>query len=128
MMIRVLRGANPATMPFVLASKHQLVVDLDAAQAYGVTVPAAVMNRADSCPAPHLEQLVLAATTDIRAIPDQTREARKQSIEFWLVAISQGAFCIATPRGACICRHAFCALPTSLPTEASRSAQRLRHR
>lgn len=48
LMIRVLRGEAPAGMPFQAASKRQLVIDLKAAREFGITIPAAVLARADS--------------------------------------------------------------------------------
>jgi ABC-type uncharacterized transport system substrate-binding protein len=35
-------------MPFQAASKRQLVIDLKAAREFGITIPAAVLARADS--------------------------------------------------------------------------------
>jgi putative ABC transport system permease protein len=90
MMIRVLRGANPATMPFVLASRHQLVVDLDAAKAYGVTIPASVMNKADSVLGATPGTAGSAATTGSPAIQPAPVRRKNNPLEFWLVAITQG--------------------------------------
>lgn len=45
-MIRVLRGENPAQIPFAKSAHQQLFVDLDAARAFGVTIPDAVVKRA----------------------------------------------------------------------------------
>ena len=47
-MIRVLRGESPATIPFQPASLRHLVVDLDAAREFNVTIPDAIIARADS--------------------------------------------------------------------------------
>jgi putative ABC transport system substrate-binding protein len=44
---RILRGANPADLPIELPSKLEMVVNLKAAKALGVTVPRSVMLRAD---------------------------------------------------------------------------------
>ena len=46
LMIRVLRGANPATIPFQSVSIPQLIVDLKGAADFGITIPAAVVARA----------------------------------------------------------------------------------
>jgi ABC-type uncharacterized transport system substrate-binding protein len=47
-MIRVMRGESPATIPFQPASTRELVVDLDAAREFGVTIPDAIIARADT--------------------------------------------------------------------------------
>jgi putative ABC transport system permease protein len=89
-MIRVLRGANPATMPFVLGAKHELIVDLDAAKAYGVTVPASIVNRADSVLGTGAATAGVAATTGSPAIQPSPAHRGNNPLEFWLVAITQG--------------------------------------
>jgi ABC-type uncharacterized transport system substrate-binding protein len=47
-MIRVLRGESPANIPFQPASRRELVVDLDAAREFGVTIPESIIARADT--------------------------------------------------------------------------------
>ena len=47
-MIRVLRGTSPATIPFQSTNKARLDVDLAAAKRYGVVIPQAVIDRADN--------------------------------------------------------------------------------
>ena len=44
---RVLKGANPAELPIEQPSKFDLVVNLKAAKALGVTIPSSVLLRAD---------------------------------------------------------------------------------
>jgi ABC-type uncharacterized transport system substrate-binding protein len=46
MAVRVMRGENPATMPFVGYSKTKLIVNLDFARSMGFTIPPAVVGRA----------------------------------------------------------------------------------
>lgn len=48
LMIRVLRGESPADIPFQAAAKRILVIDLDAAREFGLTIPEALVARADS--------------------------------------------------------------------------------
>ncbi len=80
LMIRVLRGENPATIPFQATAKTNLVVDLAAAADFGVTVPQAVIARATS---------VLQATpTAAGATPPTRRE--NSPWDFWVAALVQG--------------------------------------
>jgi putative ABC transport system substrate-binding protein len=44
---RILRGANPAGLPLQLPSKYQLVINLKAAKAIGLSIPDAFLLRAD---------------------------------------------------------------------------------
>jgi ABC-type uncharacterized transport system substrate-binding protein len=45
---RVMRGESPATMPFVGVAKTRLMVNVAAAQAIGLTLPASLVARADA--------------------------------------------------------------------------------
>jgi putative ABC transport system permease protein len=87
-MIRVLRGADPATIPFQVAHRRVLLVDLDAAREYGVTIPAAIISRADSV----LGKSAVSAPSSIGASSVSPAHARRRSnpLEFWLVAVTQG--------------------------------------
>jgi ABC-type uncharacterized transport system, permease component len=87
-MIRVLRGADPATIPFQIARQRALVVDLNAAREYGVIIPAAIVNRADSV----LGRTAAPATSSVgaRAVAQQPAQRRSNPFEFWLVALTQG--------------------------------------
>jgi len=89
MMIRVLRGANPATMPFHAATLRTLVVDLDAAREYGVTVPAAIISRADSVLGTGAGTSASAVTTGSPAAQPTPRRGNNP-LEFWFVVITQG--------------------------------------
>ena len=85
MMIRILRGADPASIPFERANKRTLVVNLDAARDYGVTLPADLVNRADS----------IIGTNTVRAsvpgsVATPARQQGNNPLEFWIVAITQG--------------------------------------
>lgn len=44
---KLLRGANPADLPFEQASKFELVVNLNPAKALGITIPQSILVRAD---------------------------------------------------------------------------------
>jgi len=91
MMIRVLRGANPATMPFHIAQKRTLIIDLDAARQYGVTIPADVISRADTVyggsGSPNATQSSASSASAVQAPPPRRGS---NPFEYWLVAITQG--------------------------------------
>ncbi len=91
MMIRILRGADPATMPFHVADKRMLVVDLDAAHQYGLTLPASIINRADTV-LDVVGSIPKVATATASATQSPAQPARRGSnpFEYWLVAITQG--------------------------------------
>ncbi len=87
-MIRVLRGADPATIPFQSEKKRSLVVDLASARAYGVTIPPAILARADSVIGGNPEAKT--STAGPQAITQQPARRGNNPFEFWLVAITQG--------------------------------------
>jgi putative ABC transport system substrate-binding protein len=44
---KILKGANPANLPFEQADRIELIVNLRVAKALGLTIPASVLARAD---------------------------------------------------------------------------------
>ena len=44
---RILKGGKPADMPFELITRREFVINLKAADALGLTVPADLVKRAD---------------------------------------------------------------------------------
>ena len=47
MAAKVMRGANPATIPFQLVSRTKLIVNREAARDFGLRLPATLIKRAD---------------------------------------------------------------------------------
>ena len=87
-MIRVLRGADPAKIPFQAAHRRVMIVDLNAAREYGVTIPDAIVSRADSVVGNGAAQTQASAAAG--ANRPQHHGKGSNPLEFWLVAITQG--------------------------------------
>ena len=85
-MIRVLRGEDPAGIPFQVSKVRTFIVDLNAAREYGLTIPAAIVSRADSV----IPDSKVAAIGTQRADGQPTERRRGNPFDFWLVAITQG--------------------------------------
>lgn len=87
-MIRVLHGEDPATIPFQAAHRRVLLVDFDAARAYGVTVPEAIVSRADSVIG--TATVSASSSVSVGSVNPQPVRRRSNPLEFWLVAVTQG--------------------------------------
>jgi putative ABC transport system permease protein len=87
-MIRVLRGEDPADIPFQIAHKRGLIVDLNAARESGVTIPAEIVSRADSVIG--RSAVAPSSSAAVRAVTTRPVRERSNPLEFWLVAITQG--------------------------------------
>ncbi|HYV98448.1 MAG TPA: ABC transporter substrate binding protein [Gemmatimonadaceae bacterium] len=76
-MIRVLRGENPAQIPFQKVSHPELVVDLAAAEAFGVTLPDELIKRATK---------VIRASGDPAGRKPVAASAASSQFSFWFSA------------------------------------------
>ena len=47
-MVKVLRGTSPAEIPIEQPTKFELAINLNTAKALGVTIPSAIIARADA--------------------------------------------------------------------------------
>ena len=87
-MVRVLRGESPATIPFRVSANPQMVVDLGAAADFGVTIPPEVIALASKViPATGEGDTVRLASPKPSA-PNTTR--RPSPWDFWLSALVLG--------------------------------------
>lgn len=94
-MIRVLRGENPATIPFSKSAIPKLVVDLGAAADFGITIPEDVIARASNV-------IRAKADTDNRAtkkLPAPTGARNAAPWEYWFSAFVLGLGFVALAWG-----------------------------
>ena len=88
-MVRVLRGESPATIPFRVSANPQMVVDLGAAADFGVTIPPEVIALASKViPATGEGDTVRLASPKPSSAPNTTR--RPSPWDFWLSALVLG--------------------------------------
>jgi len=89
-MIRVLRGENPANIPFRVSATPQMVVDLGAAADFGVTIPPTVIERASKViPATETGDTVRGASPKPSlGAPNTSR--RPSAWDYWLSALVLG--------------------------------------
>jgi putative ABC transport system permease protein len=83
LMIRVLRGEDPAGIPFQSTAVTKLVIDLGAAADFGVTIPPELVARADSVTQP-------AEPRDSGSAVAQTARREASPWDFWVSALVQG--------------------------------------
>ena len=96
-LMRVMKGEDPAKIPFQKASKRILVVDLDAAAAVGATIPPEVMALADSVIG---GGGTAGAGAAVSAPATQRAPGQGGSnLAFWLSAIAQGLAYVALAWG-----------------------------
>ena len=80
---KVLKGANPAVTPFEVITSRQFVVNLKVAGELGVTIPDAVLKRADR---------IIPGATSARQSPPTPRPARsdRRTLRGWRVGPQEG--------------------------------------
>ncbi|MEP7066803.1 MAG: ABC transporter substrate binding protein [Gemmatimonadota bacterium] len=86
LMIRVLRGESPAGIPFSTSANPQMIVDLAAAAAFGLTIPPSIIARAFK---------VIPATRNSASVASgellrQAASGGTSQWEFWLSAVVLG--------------------------------------
>ena len=88
MMIRVLRGENPANIPFKVSANPEMIVDLGAAADFGVTIPKALLDIASKViPAKGGADTVVAGAPNAA---DRAGVRTAAPWEFWLSAFVLG--------------------------------------
>ena len=86
LMIRVLRGESPAGIPFRTSANPQLIVDLGAAAAFGVTIPPEIIARASKVIPASRDSAGVAMRPPVRQAADRSAS----QWEFWLSAVVLG--------------------------------------
>ena len=92
-MLRVLRGEDPAKIPFYKSTERMVIVDLNAARESGVTITQAVIDRADSVIGGSKQTAASgqsAVTSPAPAISAPSPVRTNRELEFWITAIAQG--------------------------------------
>ncbi len=97
-LMRVIKGEDPAKIPFQAASKRILVIDLDAAAAVGATIPPAMLARADSIIGGGAATEATAASVSAANAANPGGQ-RGSNWAFWLSAIAQGLAYVALAWG-----------------------------
>lgn len=91
-MIRVLRGESPATIPFQTTVTSRLEVDLAAAASFGVVIPQAIIDRADTV-------VVAPGVTPGAASTTTTPRPANSPWALWLSTLAQGLAYVALAWG-----------------------------
>jgi putative tryptophan/tyrosine transport system permease protein len=93
-MIRVLRGENPAAIPFSTAVTPQLHVDLAAAKAFGVVIPPAIIARANV-----VAPVAGSAPNAVKPRASSPAGSGNSPWALWLATLAQGLAYIALAWG-----------------------------
>lgn len=93
-LIRVLRGEDPAKMPFLASAKRVIEVDLGAAEAIGFTVPPSLVARAARVVPSSSGAGALGSTTS-----RPTGNQKPSPFTFWFAALTQGLAYVALAWG-----------------------------
>jgi putative tryptophan/tyrosine transport system permease protein len=100
-MIRVLRGESPATIPFRTTVTSRLEVDLTAAASFGVVIPQAIIDRADTVVAASGVTTGATPTATAGATATATTPTRPANSPWalWLSTLTQGLAFVALAWG-----------------------------
>lgn len=100
LMIRVLHGENPANIPFQRSTQRIMIVDLDAAREYGLTVPPEIASRADTVynDGAKAAKALNGSLTNQSTVQKPMRSGTNP-FEFWIVAVAQGLAYVALAWG-----------------------------
>ncbi len=90
LMIRVLRGESPATIPFRVSANPQMIVDLGAAADFGVTIPASLIARASTVLRPRQGKDTVGFVAARPAARGAASDRAASPWEFWLAALVLG--------------------------------------
>ncbi|MBY0490252.1 MAG: hypothetical protein K2R93_10470 [Gemmatimonadaceae bacterium] len=90
LLIKVLRGADPATVPFAVTAKDQLIIDLRAARDFGVTIADSIVQRAAKVIPLAGDSAASRAATPVPANASAAAPAATSPWAFWFSAVVLG--------------------------------------